>query len=293
MDDRTAGRCSERVAVVTGGGSGIGRATVLRLLEEGAQVVIADVNGATAQETLDLARRAGLDARAVVARTDIRSEDDVAAMIETAVGRFGQLDVLVNNAGIGGAFGPVTEVEGEDWDFTFDVLARGAFYGIKHAARVMTAGSSIVNVGSIAAFCGSFASIAYAAAKGAVSSLTRAAAVELAAQRIRVNVVCPGAIRTPLLESGSSDDLDQVRPPGQPWPEWGRPDDIAAAIVYLAGTDSEFVTGQTLVVDGGLTAAGPGPDFLDRLGTDPRTRGLVGVNRGMTGQPSEVRRRLT
>ncbi|MFD2472079.1 SDR family NAD(P)-dependent oxidoreductase [Amycolatopsis silviterrae] len=275
------------VAIVTGGGSGIGRATVLHLAAEGYRVVVADLNSRAAQETAESAGGLAVPA-------DVSREPDVAAVVAAAIDRFGQVDVLVNNAGLGGAFGPVTEIEVEDWDFTFAVLTRGTFLGIKHAARVMTAGASIVNIGSAAAYSGAtLASTAYCAAKAAVLNLTMSAAVELAPQRIRVNAVCPGLVRTPLLESARGDALAAASPPGQPWPRWGRPEDIARAVGYLAGSAAEFVTGQTLVVDGGLTAAGPGPDFPAAFGLDPRAQGLVGVNRGTTGQRSQVRRRMS
>lgn len=284
---------SEPVAVVTGGGSGIGRATVLRLLASGYRVVIAEVNDSAAAETVALAGEHAGTGRAVAVHADVRSEDDVASAIEHAVSRFGCLHTLVNNAGVGGAFGPVTQIEAGDWDFTFEVLVRGVFFGIKHAARWMKPGSSIVNVASAAAYSSGFAGLAYSAAKAAVVSITRSAAVELAPQAIRVNAVCPGAIRTPLLEGDRADRLDGQLPPVQPLPRWGRPEDVAAAISYLAGADAAFITGETLLTDGGVVAAGPGPEFAQSLGIDPRSRGLVGVNRGTTGQASEVRRTVT
>jgi NAD(P)-dependent dehydrogenase (short-subunit alcohol dehydrogenase family) len=284
---------SSRVAIVTGSGSGIGRATALRLLADGASVVLSDINPASLEESLALATQAGSADRVTATRADVRSEEDVANLINTAVTHFGGLHVLVNNAGLGGAFGPLTEVEADDWDFTFEVLTRGVFFGLKHAARVMGEGGSIINIASAAALTGGFAPIAYAAAKAAVVSITQSASVELAPRRIRINAICPGAIRTPLLESGTALDLDTVTPPGQPWPDWGRPEDIAAAVAYLASPDAKFVTGQTLVVDGGLLASGPGSEFMEKIGSDPRTRGLVGVNRGTTGERSSVHRRLS
>ncbi len=281
------------VAVVTGGGSGIGRATVLRLTADGYRVVVADLNDDGAADTCALVKEAGAAGAAVAVRTDVRSEEDVARAIGTAIEQFGRLDSLVNNAGVGGAFGAVTEVEADDWDFTFHVMVRAVFFGIKHAARVMDDGASIVNVASAAAFNGSFAAMAYSAAKASVLSITRSAAVELATRSIRVNAVCPGAVRTPLLESGRSVELDELLPPGQPLPRWGRPENIASAIAYLAGPDAAFITGESLLADGGLVAAGPGPDFQSQLGTEPRARGLVGVNRGTTGEHSVIHRRIT
>ncbi|MFC7657388.1 SDR family NAD(P)-dependent oxidoreductase [Pseudonocardia benzenivorans] len=147
----------QQVAVVTGAGSGIGRATALRLLEGGFRVVVADVNEANAAETAELA--AAPD-RVVVRATDVRSEEAVAGALDFAVETFGALTCVVNNAGVGGAFGPIHTIESGDWDYTFEVLVRGVFYGIKHAARIMLAqgaGGSIVNVASVAGLGGGWA----------------------------------------------------------------------------------------------------------------------------------------
>lgn len=284
-----------RSAVVTGGASGIGRATVIRLLHNGWGVVAADMNDERLADVADHARREFSAGRLVTAVTDVRRESDVEAAVMAAVDSFGACTAIVNNAGVGGAFGPITEVEAEDWDYTFEVLVRGVFFGIKHAARAMQrqgTGGSIVNLASAAAFSGSGGPSAYSAAKAAVLNLTRAAAVELAVDRIRVNSVSPGAIVTPLLTGGADAPVAERPPAAQPWPDWGRPDDIAAVIAFLLGDDARFVTGGSLLADGGLVAAGPGPDFSGQQGTDPRHRGLVGVNRGSTGERSQVRRSL-
>lgn len=274
---------NQKVAIVTGGGSGIGRATAGRLVEDGYRVVVADVNASAANA---VANELG-DSRAVGVTADVRQESHVIAMVDTAIEAFDRLDVLVNNAGVGGAFGPITELEIEDWDYTFEVLVRGVFLGIKHAAKVIQPQGSIINIASAAAFSGSFGPVAYTAAKSAVVSLTRAAAVELAEGEIRVNAVCPGVIRTPLMSSAKGEP-----PHAQPLKRWGEPDDIASTIAFLAGPDSRFVTGVALLADGGLVAAGPGPDFSSALGTDSRAAGWVGVNRGTTGEPSQVHRRI-
>ena len=279
------------VAIVTGGGSGIGRATVLRLVTDGYRVVIADLHEANAEA---VAREAALiePERTVVVRVDVREEADVAHLAEVARDAFGRVDALVNNAGVGGAFGDVTEVAVEDWDFTFDVLVRGVFLGIKHVLPLMPDGASLINVASVAAFNGSSGGMAYSAAKAAVVGLTKVAAVELGPRSIRVNAVAPGGIRTPLLETGTTADaLDRTLPHGQLLPRWGQPEDIAAAIAFLAGPDSTFITGETLLSDGGLVAAGPGITIMAHLGTDPRSKGLAGVNRGNTGQGHEIRKR--
>ena len=172
-----------RAAVVTGGASGIGRATVERFLGEGWDVVAADLNAENGQRLVDALEGDGYKGRIGFVRADVSVEADVAAAVGAATERNGRLDCMVNNAGVGGAFGPITELEAEDWDYTFAVLTRGVFLGIKHAARLMQASGrpgSIVNTGSIAGLGGGAGPQAYSAAKAAVVNLTRLAAVELA-----------------------------------------------------------------------------------------------------------------
>jgi NAD(P)-dependent dehydrogenase (short-subunit alcohol dehydrogenase family) len=288
------GRLEGRVAVVTGGASGMGRATVLRFLSEGARVVVADLNEANGDALLEEVAADGGAHRVRFVRTDVAEEADVERMIATAVGEFGALDVVFNNAGVGGAFGPVTKVEVEDWDYTFAVLTRGVFLGIKHAAAAMQAldgGGSIINTASVAGLSGGAGPLAYSAAKAAVINLTQSAAVELAAQRIRVTAICPGAILTPLALGRADPTTAPERfATLQPWPDHGTGDDIAGAALFLASDDSRFVTGEALIVDGGLTARGPG--LSQRLHLDASRAVAVGVNRGTTGQGATVRYRL-
>ena len=189
---------SDRVAVITGGASGIGRATVLRFLDEGAKVVVGDFNAENGQALVD---EVGDPDRLRFVRTDVAEEAEVEALIGAAVETFGGLDVLFNNAGVGGAFGPLTEISVDDWDRTFAVLVRSVFIGTKHAARVMIEqgrGGSIINTASVAGLGGGGGPLAYSAAKAAVINLTYCSAVELARHRIRVNAICPGLIHTPL-----------------------------------------------------------------------------------------------
>ena len=282
------GRLEGKVAVITGGASGRGRATVLRFLDEGASVVFGDLNEETAQGTLDLAAEAGAEKHVRFIRTDVAEEGDVQAMIGLAVSEFGRLDVVFNNAGVGGAFGAISDVEVEDWDYTFDVLTRGPFLGIKHGARVMKEqgeGGSIINTASVAGLSGGSGPQAYSAAKAAVVNLSMTAAVELGAHRIRVNAICPGGIATPLISMGQDpagleDRLAQL----QPLPIAGRPEHIASAALFLASDDSAFVTGHALVVDGGLEAAGP-----NLFGRMRIFEGIRGVSRGTTGQQPIIR----
>lgn len=278
-------RLDGKVAVITGGASGMGRATTLRFLDEGASVVFGDLNEKTAEETLDLAVDAGHDKHVRFIRTDVAEEADVEAMIALAVTEFGRLDCVFNNAGVGGAFGPITDLEVEDWDYTFAVLTRGPYLGIKHGARVMKeqgGGGAIINTASVAGLSGDAGPQAYSAAKAAVVNLTMSAAVELAPDLIRVNAICPGGILTPLVLMGRDPKTAEAGLQGlQPLPITGRPEHIAAAALFLASDDAAFVTGHALVVDGGLEAAGPRLFSRMRQGALETFRG---VSRGTTGQ---------
>ncbi|MGA0840100.1 MAG: SDR family NAD(P)-dependent oxidoreductase [Pseudomonadales bacterium] len=286
-------RLENRVAVVTGGASGMGKATVLRFLAEGARVVIADFNAATGADTVREASAAGFSEQVRFIKTDVAEESDVAAAVFCAVETFGGIDVMFNNAGVGGAIGPLTETSVSDWDYTFAVLTRGVFLGIKHAARAMRAqgrGGSIINTASIAGMSGDAGPLAYSAAKAAVINLSKGAAVELAQDHIRVNAICPGFIATPLAALGGSvAELYAQFATAHPWPEAGNGDHIAGVALFLASDDARFVTGESILVDGGLTASGP---ELSRK--FPRTAGrqsrYAGITRGSTGEPSALRK---
>jgi len=279
---------ADRVAVITGGASGIGRATVLRFLAEGASVVVGDFNADNGRRLVD--EVADPD-RLLFLRTDVAEEDDVASLIGAAVERFGGLDVLFNNAGVGGAFGPITEIDVDAWDRTFAVLVRSVFLGIKHGARVMVEqgrGGSILNTASVAGLGGGAGPQAYSAAKAAVVNLTYNTAVELSPHRIRVNAICPGLIHTPLAIGRNEDRLLDAMPDFQPWPDAGRAEDIAGLALFLAGPDSGFVTGEAIRADGALLAAGPRMvAATDPYETAKRYAGFVD---GTTGRPAEKRR---
>jgi NAD(P)-dependent dehydrogenase (short-subunit alcohol dehydrogenase family) len=243
-----------RVAIITGGASGIGTATVRLFVEEGARVVIADM-----QRERGEALAEELGSAATFVNCEVRQEDQVKMAVETATQRWGRLDCIFNNAGFGGALGPIEDISAEEFDLTFDVLVRGVFLGMKHAVPALRerGGGSIINTGSIAGVIAGRGPIVYSAAKAAVIHLTKAAAMQLGPHSIRANCICPGAIATPLAANtvGRPDSLIEDRIGDfaalQPIPRAGLPDDIAQMALFLASDRSSFVTGQAIVVDGG------------------------------------------
>jgi NAD(P)-dependent dehydrogenase (short-subunit alcohol dehydrogenase family) len=285
-------RFTDKTAVITGGASGMGRASVMRFLAEGAAVVVADFNAETGAETLALAAAAGYADNVRFIKTDVAREADIAAMFACALDNFGRLDIVFNNAGVGGAIGPMVDSTVEAWDYTFDVLAKGVFLGMKHGAKILQQqgeGGVIINTASIAGLSGDAGPMMYSAAKAAVISLSKTAAVELAPDYIRVNAICPGFISTPLTHRGQVEKIDAKFAKSQPWPETGQGDHIAGAALFLASEDARFITGEALIVDGGLTAAGPelSKRFAQASGRDS---GVVGVTKGSTGEAPELRK---
>jgi NAD(P)-dependent dehydrogenase (short-subunit alcohol dehydrogenase family) len=246
-----------KVAVITGAASGIGRASAIRFAQEGASIVIADLNVDGGESAARECRENG--SHAVFQRTDVASEPDVKAAADRAVKEFGRLDVMFNNAGLGGAVGAVEEITVENWDRTMAVLLRSVFLGMKYAIPKMrkVGGGSIISTASVAGLRGGSGPVAYSAAKAAVINLTRAVAVDVGKDRIRVNCICPGGINTPLIYNrvpGGSQVTEPLLASFQPIPRAGRPEDIAAMALFLAGDDSEWITGTAMVVDGGLMA---------------------------------------
>lgn len=283
------GRLNGKVAIITGGASGMGRDTAIRFLEEGANVVVGDLNEANGADLLKEGERLGVAERLGFVKTNVSEEADVAGLVEATVERFGRLDCIFNNAGIGGAFGPITETEVEEWDYTMAVLVRGVFLGMKYGGRVLkrqAEGGSIINTASIAGLGGGAGPHCYSGAKAAVANLTRAVACEMASYRVRVNAIAPGAIRTPLFHSGRPEKMEALAKAKTPWPRLGEGRDIANAALFLASDESEFMTGQIMVMDGGALAAGP--DFWG-YGAESTFLRKAGVNYGSTGRDTDVR----
>ncbi|AHH17538.1 dehydrogenase [Nocardia nova SH22a] len=274
--------------IVTGGASGIGRATVDAMLERGDSVGVIDLNPASL-EALGAQRPEAVAAgRLVTARADVSSEPEMAAAITGFAEAFGGLDGIVNNAAVGGAFGPLVDLRVEDWDATFAVVTRGVFIGIKQVARILIeqgTGGSIVSVGSAAGMVGDAAPQAYSAAKAAVIHMGRVFGAELAPHRIAVNTVNPGLIETPLNPRGRR-RTEESFAAAQPWPEMGRPEHLAQAILFFTDPRTSFITGEVLSVDGGMTAIGHRLGTL--MGTNSLQYGVTGMNHGMTGRSAVV-----
>ena len=255
-----AGRLDGKIALVTGGCSGIGLGTVELFLAEGARVVCADLQDEKGEM---LERR--FPGRLAYARCDVTAEADLVAAFAKAASEFGGLDVLFNNAGSPGLMGGVADITAEGWDRTFALLVRGPAMGMKLALPLMLArgGGSIINTASVAGLQAGWGPPAYSAAKAAVIHMSRCAAAELSPQGIRVNAICPGLIATSIfgaamgLPRAAADQMaarvaDNAAS-AQPIKKPGLPEDIARAALYLASDESAFVTGTHMVVDGGIT----------------------------------------
>lgn len=250
-------RLQDKVAILTGAGSGIGEVTARLFASEGAAVMIADINGTAASAVAASIQAEG--GRAGWVQTDVTSGVSTAAMVRSTLAQFGRVDILFNSAGIE-SFGTVVDTDEAVWDRTFAVHVRGAYLCAKYAIPAMIDGGRggvIINVSSVAGLVGIQNMSAYGAAKGAIISLTRAMAADFAPHGIRVNCIAPGTTMTPLgrrlIENDTPEKLAQ-RLSRYPLNRFGEPVEIARSVLFLASDDSSYATGMCLVVDGGLTA---------------------------------------
>lgn len=251
-------RIKEKVAIVTGGASGLGEATVRLFYEEGARVVIADV-----AEDLGRGLAAELGERVLFQRCDVSDERDVEALVGNAVAQFGQLDIIFNNAGIGGSTDSILDLAVEDFDRVLAVNLRGVFLGIKHAGRVMKPrwSGSIINTASVSGHFAGYSPYAYSAAKAGVVQLTRQAAMELGEYGIRVNSISPGMFFTRIYWGRVPEELreamrrrcDAAEEAGNPLHRMGEPIEIARVALWLASDESSYVNAEDIAVSGGNT----------------------------------------
>jgi NAD(P)-dependent dehydrogenase (short-subunit alcohol dehydrogenase family) len=251
-------RLKDRVAVVTGAGRGIGRGIAAEFAREGARVVIAEVDEASARDVQAHLAAAGGTARAIPC--DVAKEDDIRRLMTETEEAFGGLDMLVNNAAVG-VYKSLTEATAEDFDRAVAVNLRGVFLCMKHATPLLrrSGSGSIINIASVHSVQNVGGTVPYAASKGGVAALTRAAAIDLAADGIRVNAICPGWIDTPLIRGifDETEDPAAMRAAVEKRQLLGRlgtPEEIGRAAVFLASDDSTYVTGSLLFVDAGMTA---------------------------------------
>ncbi|MEM1189289.1 MAG: glucose 1-dehydrogenase [Pseudomonadota bacterium] len=250
-------RLQDRVAVITGGASGIGAATAKLFIAHGARVVLGDI-----QDEQGQAFAASLGSKALFRHCDVTKEDDVEALVNAAVEHFGGIDVMFNNAGIVGAIGPLESTPAAEWQLTLDILLNGVFYGMKHASKHMKkqGRGSIISMSSVAGVTGGLGPHAYAAAKHAVVGITRNLAAEVGAFGVRVNCIAPYSMATPMVADaylGDHTDIDQTmkmltdESPLKDRP--GTAEDVANAALWLASDESGYTSGMTLTIDAGIT----------------------------------------
>ena len=247
-------RISDKVAIITGAASGIGRATAILFAREGGKVVVADKNEVGGNETVDLIRSDG--GQAIFDYVNVTSATDIQGMVKTTINTYGKLNILVNNAGIAIRL-PVVDLSEEDWDRNIDVNLKSIYLSSKYAIPRMieNGGGSIVNIASIYGIVGGRIRAAYAASKGGVVNLTRSMALDYALHKIRVNCVCPGFVNTPLLKNILKNKEEyQALADLHPMGRLGDMLEIALGVLYLASDESSFVTGIALPIDGGYTA---------------------------------------
>jgi len=246
-------RFATKVAIVTGAGSGIGRAIACRLADEGAEMVIADINADGSEETAELIRQR--DRQALVTSTTVTDSSSVRSAIERSIAQFGQVNIVVNNAGIN-IRAPVEETTDDQWHQVIDVNLHGVWYFCRYILPHFfeRGGGNIVNIASIGAFEASHDRVPYMASKGAVTAMTRALAIDLAERNVRVNAVAPGMTASNLATPQLKKEMDAVTKFYTPMRRWAKSEEIAAAVAFLASDDASYITGHVLTVDGGMTA---------------------------------------
>jgi glucose 1-dehydrogenase len=237
-------RFTDKVCLVTGGGSGIGKAACERLAREGGKVVVVDFNPAHGNQTVQGIQSAG--GEAMFAKADVGDPNDIKASINAAVARWGRLDVVVNDAAMM-TFQPIVDLPDDDWDKVLRVNLKAVFLYCKYAVPHMRPGSAFVNVSSVHAHETTRNVVPYATSKGGMEAFTRGASEELAGRKIRINCVAPGAVDTPMLWNNPNVKRGVEKVTGS----IGKPEDLAAAICFLAADEARFITGTTLIVDGG------------------------------------------
>lgn len=251
------GILDEKVALVTGGSSGIGRATALMMVREGAAVVVSDVNRAGGQDTVEQITALGGDARFVAA--DVSKADQVDALIKAVIAAYGRLDCAFNNAGVGGMISPLQNKTEDEWDLVMNVNLKGVWLAMKYQLPVMLdqGGGSIVNMASLSGLVGFRSAAIYSASKHGVIGLTKSAALEVARKNIRVNAVCPYFIDTPMVATmiETAPVMQRATIEGSPMKRRGDVDEIAETVVWLCSDKASYITGHAMPIDGGVMAS--------------------------------------